>query len=310
MSSLLLRKKFVGRLMTLLVASAVLFATLPLSTEAAEAPSGAPTVTLNGAVTQTLHFADGEAYTDLGATCSDPSGETITAIPTWTMPSVVPGYFSSIEQMTFHYTCTNSAGLLGSSPERTLIFQHTHAACNDESDNDEDGTADFPADPGCSSLYDEDESNPAIVAGTSFGGGGGRSSVAATTGGEVLGASTSTTSTVPQPEALGEGCGMYLTTYMKYGKKNDAADVARLQTFLNENMGSSLPVSGYFGNLTRNAVKAFQVKYKSDVLTPWVNHGLSADEAEHGTGYVYKTTQHFINNMKCKELNLPAPQIP
>jgi hypothetical protein len=126
-------------------------------------------------------------------------------------------------------------------------------------------------------------------------------------GGQVLGDSTST---APQPQVLGDSCGLYLLTYIKYGKKNDVEDVKRLQIFLNENMGSTLPISGFFGKMTMKTLKEFQVKYKNDVLTPWADYGLTQDEATNGTGYVYKTTQRWINHLKCEELNLPVPQLP
>lgn len=165
-----------------------------------------------------------------------------------------------------------------------------NTACSNGEDDDEDGLIDMK-DPGCDSPEDDREHN------SSRGGGGG--------GGSVLGASTG-----PQPQVLGESCGMYITTFIKLGNQNDAADVMRLQTFLNENMGSSLPVTGFFGELTMNVLKAFQVKYKDEVLTPWANYGLTPDEAANGTGYVYKTTQRWINMLKCAELNLPVPQLP
>lgn len=162
-------------------------------------------------------------------------------------------------------------------------------ACSNGIDDDEDGLIDME-DSGCDSPEDDREHN------SSRGGGG---------GGSVLGASTG-----PEPQVLGESCGMYITTYIKLGQQNDSADVMRLQTFLNEEMGAKLPVNGTYDVATMNVLKAFQVKYKDEVLTPWANHGLTSDEAANGTGYVYKTTQRWINMLKCAELNLPVPQLP
>ncbi len=113
-------------------------------------------------------------------------------------------------------------------------------------------------------------------------------------GGQVLGASTS--------------CGIYLYSYIKLGANNDPNEVKKLQTFLNNHMGANLPVTGFYGPLTYRAVEQFQVKYHSDVLAPWVPHGLQSDTTP--TGYVYKTTQRWINHIVCSELNLPLPQLP
>ena len=132
--------------------------------------------------------------------------------------------------------------------------------------------------------------------------------------GEVLGASTSTVSatgtTTPQGEVLGVStstepltCGEYLTLtnslgkkYLKEGIRNDKDAVILLQKFLNEQLGLSLPVTGYFGPLTTKAVKTFQLLHKDTVLTPW---GLT-----NPTGIVYKTTIARINNLKCSTLNI------
>ena len=87
---------------------------------------------------------------------------------------------------------TNGGGIINSSGEFTgsalgenigwIIFggdykvktdwrpQSARPACNNSSDDDGDGKTDYPADPGCSSLDDTDETDPAAV---SSGGGGG-----------------------------------------------------------------------------------------------------------------------------------------
>ncbi len=103
----------------------------------------------------------------------------------------------------------------------------------------------------------------------------------ADTAGEVLGAFTGE-----------ESCStMYLTTYMRQGMVNNVEEVKKLQTFLNEHMSAGLPVTGFFGPLTHQAVMNFQAKYAKEVLTPW---GITAP-----TGYVFKTTRALINNFKC-----------
>ncbi len=166
----------------------------------------------------------------------------------------------------------------------------TTTQCNDSTDNDGDGLNNYPADPGCSSSEDNDETNSGgggsngPISGTSFGG----------PVGQVAGASTSL------PE-LPAGCDALIHTYMRKGKKNDAAEVKLLQTFLNTHMNAGLPVSGVFGSMTDKAVRAFQQKYAEQVLTPW---GLNAP-----TGFVYRTTQRWVNLMHCKDLNIPMPEL-
>lgn len=119
---------------------------------------------------------------------------------------------------------------------------------------------------------------------------------AGSTGGVVLGASTEICS-----EPL-------LTSFLKMGVQNDPEQVKKLQNFLNEHMGANLPVTGTFGPLTFEAVKAFQLKYANEILVPWLPFGLP--NAETPTGYVYKTTKYKINILYCATLPEPAPQLP
>ena len=116
-------------------------------------------------------------------------------------------------------------------------------------------------------------------------------------GGSVLGASTST---VPDTSTLSCSTPL-LTQYMRIGKPNDASQVKLLQTFLNGEVGSHIPVTGFFGIMTDAAVRAFQLKYASEVLSPW---GLTQP-----TGYVYKTTEWKINMINCSTLNAPVPDV-
>jgi hypothetical protein len=94
---------------------------------------------------------------------------------------------------------------------------------------------------------------------------------------------------------------LYLSEYIKYGANNNPVEVKKLQTFLNDNMGKNIPVTGFYGEITMAAVKEFQVKYKEGILTPW---GITEP-----TGYVYKTTQRQINMLVNPELNLPMPNL-
>ncbi len=121
--------------------------------------------------------------------------------------------------------------------------------------------------------------------------------------GEVLGVSAS----VNENET--PSCGAYLNDYLKIGTKNDKDQVRKLQKFLNTHMGASVPETGYFGSMTKQAVAKFQVKYRSEILTPWESLG-KGKELENGTGYVFKTTKHWINILNCASLNEPAPVLP
>ncbi len=100
--------------------------------------------------------------------------------------------------------------------------------------------------------------------------------VASTSTGIVLGASTT--------------CTDLLTKNMRFGMRGD--DVKALQSFLNTTEGESLPVTGYFGAMTRAAVSRFQAKYAAQVLTPL---GLKAP-----TGIVGPATRAFINTLACR----------
>jgi len=144
-------------------------------------------------------------------------------------------------------------------------------------------------------LSGNNSSSVTITVGGSGGGGGG--------GGSVLGASTST------GQVLGASCGLYLTQYIHPIRKdlNDPTEVKKLQTFLNQNLGSNLPVTGYYGNETIAAVNQFQVKYHIEVLAPWVPLGLPTQFTP--TSYVYQTTQRWINLIMCPPLNLAVPAL-
>lgn len=119
-----------------------------------------------------------------------------------------------------------------------------------------------------------------------------RSTNQSSSDGEVLGAFT--------------GSCPYLTTYMRMGQANDTEEVKKLQQFLNDNLSISLPVTGYFGEMTDKAVRDFQLKYSDAALLPWVEAGLLAND-ETSTGYVYKTTLHTINKIVCPDMDVALP---
>ena len=144
----------------------------------------------------------------------------------------------------------------------------------------------------------------------SSGGNGGGGSGQFTGGGSglhpaVLGASTTT---VPQGEVLGATCNPILTSYLREGRKNPVDQVEILQNFLNGNLGITLPITGFFGSATFKAVSAFQTKYGSSVLAPWVPFGLHS--ATDPTGYVYKTTKYEINYLACPTNGALTPSLP
>jgi peptidoglycan hydrolase-like protein with peptidoglycan-binding domain len=109
---------------------------------------------------------------------------------------------------------------------------------------------------------------------------------------DTSGTTSGGTGEVPPP-ALPDGgiCTPYLTTYIQYGYTNNTDDVTRLQNFLNSHEGESLSITGTYDEPSFEAVKRFQSKYASSVLTVW---GLSSP-----TGYVYKTTRNKINSFNC-----------
>lgn len=104
--------------------------------------------------------------------------------------------------------------------------------------------------------------------------------------GQVLGASTS----------LDEGdfcTEPYIVDALGDGQDNDAAQVVRLQNFLNDHMNASLAANGIFETSTRQAVMDFQLRYASEILAPW---GIT-----NATGLVYHTTKKKINELVCEQ---------
>ena len=107
--------------------------------------------------------------------------------------------------------------------------------------------------------------------------------------GRVLGVATSNvamaTSTTPTV------CAPLLIQNMRPGIGNNSIEVQKLQTFLNGHVGSNLPITGYFGPMTTQAVKQFQTKYAAEILAPV---GLSAP-----SGLVFTMTLGKINALGC-----------
>ncbi|MDB5187535.1 MAG: hypothetical protein JWO50_55 [Candidatus Kaiserbacteria bacterium] len=78
-----------------------------------------------------------------------------------------------------------------------------------------------------------------------------------------------------------ENCAPYATQYTTYGSRG--FEVEKLQMFLNAYEGSNLPITGYFGPLTKAALQSFQGKY-----------GIAA------TGNQYVETSNMINALYCR----------
>lgn len=88
-------------------------------------------------------------------------------------------------------------------------------------------------------------------------------------------------------------CKVNSKTFNQYlrinSKDNDSNQVKLWQAFLNKEVDAKLPITGYFGKLTFEAVKAFQSKYAQEVLIPW--------DIDSPTGYIYKSTMHKANTL-------------
>jgi hypothetical protein len=112
---------------------------------------------------------------------------------------------------------------------------------------------------------------------------------AATPQGLVLGAST-------------DSC-PFLVDYLQMGAADDEMEVMKLQLFLNifKDLfgGTANPITGTFGATTDVNVKAFQERYRSEILDPWFNLGIVPHNR--ATGFVYKTTLWKINDIVCPE---------
>lgn len=91
----------------------------------------------------------------------------------------------------------------------------------------------------------------------------------------------------------------YLTKDIGFQNKNDSEEVQKLESFLRSVEGEDIAVDGIYKEEDREAVKRFQQKYRSSVLSIW---GLSEP-----TGYVGMTTRLKINNLKCSSENTSCP---
>ena len=88
-------------------------------------------------------------------------------------------------------------------------------------------------------------------------------------------------------------CETLIVTPIRLGNTNDLWDVKDLEDFLNAFEGESLEVNWVYDQADFEAVKRFQTKYASEILTPW---GI-----KNPTWYVFKTTTEKINEIYCSK---------
>jgi len=109
----------------------------------------------------------------------------------------------------------------------------------------------------------------------------------------------------PTPEVLGaaisasERCGVYLLDYMRIGQENSPYEVMKLQAFLVGQGYFNVSINGVFDSATNEAVHALQTKATDEILVPWDEEAGIFPSQQSSTGYVYKTTRWYINNIVC-----------
>jgi len=82
-----------------------------------------------------------------------------------------------------------------------------------------------------------------------------------------------------------------IAQFLKLGANNSIVEVTKLQQFLQNVEKFEVAVTGVYDAQTIEAVKAFQVKYQSEILSPW--------GATIPSGQVYITTLTKINSLIC-----------
>lgn len=86
-------------------------------------------------------------------------------------------------------------------------------------------------------------------------------------------------------------CPGYINSYIRYGYNNRSADVEKLERFLNQYEDEDLDIDGWYSRDDEQAVKRFQLKYRSEIMDPW---GMTSP-----SGYVYARTLNQINSLHC-----------
>lgn len=101
------------------------------------------------------------------------------------------------------------------------------------------------------------------------------------------------------PQSL--SCPNYLNSFIGLKIENNPGDVYKLELFLNEEMNSRLDLNSTYDLNDYFVVRDFQEKYRAQILDPW---GI-----QEPTGFVYLTTQRWINQLKCPENYYPLPDL-
>lgn len=86
-------------------------------------------------------------------------------------------------------------------------------------------------------------------------------------------------------------CDTPLTWPIEFGKNNNIDEVKILEKFL-ISQWEDLEIDGTYKQEDFEAVKRFQLKYKSEILDPW---GVTEP-----TGFVFRTTVKKINEIACR----------
>lgn len=185
---------------------------------------------------------------------------------------------------TLHISATVGSGAEGTTVTNTATVDDAYSTDPDSSDDTATALTSVPA---------------PVSGGGSTTAGGGNGPIAGSfgsgfVGGAVLGASTSTQGSTGQAES--RACGPYITSFLRFGGANDAAQVRRLQQVLTLD-GETVAETGIFDRATLGAVKAFQTKYATRILAPW---GLTQP-----TGTVYLTTRKVLNEIHCNGAAFP-----
>jgi hypothetical protein len=111
----------------------------------------------------------------------------------------------------------------------------------------------------------------------------------------------------PPATTTAPSCTIYLSAPLSFGQNNNSDDVAKLQGFLDEVLGTDVPTTGYFGPRTLEAVKQYQLAHKDEILQPLTDKGFLHNGLP--TGVIGPLTLRTINNAVCPGLDLPMPTI-